>query len=65
MRHQVHVLLVRNFSIHFGYLQLNLLLYEQLTGHTTPAASVHGSDSEEDSVDDELELQELGLNDNH
>lgn len=28
--------------------------------HTTPAPSVHGSD-DEDSVDDEKELQELGL----
>lgn len=43
----------------------NNLTVQSLTGHTTPAASVHGSDSEEDSVDEELELQELGLNDNH
>lgn len=33
-------------------------------GHTTPAASLHGSD-DEDSVDDEQELQELGLNGKH
>lgn len=33
--------------------------------HTTPHGSRHGSDDEdEDSVDDELELKELGIN-NH
>ena len=32
-------------------------------GHTTPAPSVHGSDDEEDSVDEELELHELSLKD--
>lgn len=30
-------------------------------GATTPAASVHGSDSEEDEVDDEKELAELRI----
>jgi len=30
--------------------------------HTTPAPSVHGSDDEEDSVDEDQELPELGLN---
>lgn len=34
--------------------------YSHLTGHTTPAPSVHGSD-EEDSVDEETELKELGI----
>lgn len=29
-------------------------------GHTTPAPSVHGSD-DEDSVDEETELKELGI----
>lgn len=29
--------------------------------HTTPAPSLHGSDDDEDSVDDEQELHELGL----
>lgn len=29
--------------------------------HTTPAPSVHGSD-DEDSVDEDQELQELGMN---
>jgi glycogen(starch) synthase len=29
--------------------------------HTTPAPSVHGSDDEEDSVDEEQELHELGI----
>lgn len=34
--------------------------------HTTPHGSRHGSDDEdEDSVDDELELKELGLQNNH
>lgn len=32
--------------------------------HTTPAPSVHGSDSEEDSVDEDQELHELSLNNN-
>lgn len=32
--------------------------------HTTPHGSRHGSD-DEDSVDDELELQELGIRDKH
>lgn len=32
--------------------------------HTTPHGSRHGSD-DEDSVDDELELKELGLNNHH
>ena len=31
-----------------------------IIGHTTPAPSVHGSD-EEDSVDEDNELKELGL----
>jgi glycogen synthase len=31
--------------------------------HTTPAPSLHGSD-EEDSVDEDQELHELGLNQN-
>lgn len=30
--------------------------------HTTPAPSLHGSDDEEDSVDEDQELHELGLN---
>lgn len=30
--------------------------------HTTPAPSVHGSDDEEDSVDEDQELHELGMN---
>jgi glycogen(starch) synthase len=29
--------------------------------HTTPHGSVHGSDDEEDSVDEDGELQELGI----
>jgi glycogen(starch) synthase len=29
---------------------------------TTPAASIHGSDDESDSVDEEKELEELGIN---
>ena len=29
--------------------------------HTTPAPSVHGSDDEEDSVDEDQELHELGI----
>lgn len=34
--------------------------------HTTPHGSRHGSDDEdEDSVDEELELKELGLQNNH
>lgn len=32
--------------------------------HTTPHGSQQGSD-DEDSVDDELELQELGINNQH
>lgn len=32
--------------------------------HTTPHGSRHGSD-DEDSVDDELELKELGIHNNH
>lgn len=32
--------------------------------HTTPHGSQHGSD-DEDSVDDELELKELGIHNNH
>lgn len=32
--------------------------------HTTPHGSQHGSD-DEDSVDDELELKELGINNHH
>lgn len=33
--------------------------------HTTPHSSVHGSDDEEDSVDEDQELHELGLNKNN
>lgn len=31
-------------------------------GHNTPSQSLHGSDDEQDSVDEELELHELNLN---
>lgn len=35
-----------------------------IVGHNTPSASLHGSD-DEDSVDEEQELKELGLNEGH
>lgn len=56
--------------IHVSSLLVNKRIYIQFLGihfsigHTTPAASLHGSD-DEDSVDDEQELQELGLNGKH
>lgn len=42
-----------NINSHSLFLSLSL-------GHTTPAPSVHGSD-DEDSVDEETELKELGI----
>lgn len=47
-----------NMNSHFSiYLSVPLSLS---LGHTTPAPSVHGSD-DEDSVDEETELKELGI----
>lgn len=39
---------------------LFVLIIIIMIGHTTPAPSVHGSD-DEDSVDEETELKELGI----
>lgn len=47
------------FLIFFSYPSVRETLF--ILGHTTPAPSVRGSDDEEDSVDEEHELQELGL----
>lgn len=39
--------------------------FRSIAGHNTPSQSLHGSDNEEDSVDEELELKELALDDKH
>lgn len=49
----------RKYFYHFY--KENIFIFCKLKGHTTPAASVRGSDDEEDEVDDEQELLELGL----
>lgn len=67
MLHRALGRLVSIFYFFFVFVSISKLIkysYNLIyVGHNTPSQSLHGSDDEEDSVDEELELKELGLND--
>jgi hypothetical protein len=60
MARALSFLIQTNYFKFVVYLQKITFFFFNL-GHTTPAPSQHGSDNEEDDVDEDQELHELGI----